>query len=365
MKVKLPVDPEATPKFVKARTVPYSMKEGVEKALRELEKSGISPVRYSKWAAPIVPVMKPDGSIRICGDFKATINQAIKVDHYPIPRVEELFSKLAGGKHFTKLDMSQAYLQLPLEEESKEYVTISTHKGLYRLPFGVSAAPAIFQRCMESLLQGCEGVSIYIDDILVTGATTEEHLRNLEAVLARLEAADLKLKRPKCFFMLPRVEYLGHVIDENGLHPTMDKVMAIKEAPKPTNITELRSFLGIINYYGKFMSNLSSQLAPLYELLRKKRTWSWNTEQDKAFKVAKEALQDDSLLVHYDGSKQLILTCDASPYGLGVVLIVTENGRWTGTADCVCISDTYPSREELCADREGRIGHCLWGEKVP
>lgn len=149
-KVKLDIDSEVTPKFVRARAVPFSMKEGVEKALEELEKSGIiSPVRYSKWATPIVPVVKADGSIRIW-DFKGTINQVIKVDPCPLPRVEELFAKLAGGKQFTKLDMSQAYLQLELDEG---YVTISTHKGLFRynrLPFGVSTAPEdVWRACYK------------------------------------------------------------------------------------------------------------------------------------------------------------------------------------------------------------------------
>lgn len=332
VKVTLPVRPGVPPKFIKARTVPYSMREGVEEALTKLEESGIiSPVKHSKWASPIVPVVKQDGSIRICGDFKATVNQAMDVDPYPLPTVEEIYARLAGGKHFTKLDLSQAYLQIPLDEESKEYVTINTPKGLFRynrLPFGVSAAPAIFQRTLEGILQGCKGVSIYLDDILITGATLEEHLRNLEEVLKRLEAAGLKLNRPKCAFLLPRVEYLGHAIDEKGVHPTQEKVRAIKEAPVPKNVTELRSFLGILNYYGKFMANLSTQLAPLHELLQKKRVWSWGPRQKKAFELAKGALQEDTLLVHYDGSKPLVLACDASPYGLGAVLShVMENGE--------------------------------------
>ena len=201
--------------------------------------------------------MKSDGSIRIC---EVTINQAMKVvDPYPLPRVEELFAKLAGGKQFSKLDMSQAYLQLTLEEHLREFVTISTHKGLFqfnRLPFGVSAAPSIFQRCMESLLQCCNGVSVYLDDILVMGNTPEEHLQNLDAVLEKLASTRLRFKRSKCEFMLPSVEY----------HPTKDKVKAIKEAPKPKNVSKLRSFLGIINYYGPFMANLSTQLSPLYDL---------------------------------------------------------------------------------------------------
>ena len=211
--------------------------------------------------------------MRLCGDFKLTINQASPTETYPLPHAEELFSKLAGGKFFSKLDLSNAYLQLPLDEASRQYViTINTHKGLFqynRLPYGVASAPAIFQRHMEMLLQGIEGVSVYVDDILVTGSTIEEHLRTLEEVLKRLEAANLRLNRDKCFFLRPSIEYLGYVIDKDGVHPTEAKVRAIKEAPPPTNVTELRAFLGLINYYSKFLPNISAKLTPLYLLLNK------------------------------------------------------------------------------------------------
>ena len=195
--VKLQVNQSVSPKFFKARSIPFALKGKVEAELESLQAAGvISPVSHSDWAAPIVPVMKQNGRIRICGDYRITINQAIKVDSYPLPRVEDLFSALAGGKYFSKLDISQAYLQLPLDENSKQYVTVNTHRGLFqynRLPFGVSAAPAIFQRCMETLFQGCQGVSVYLDDLLVTASTMEEHLERLDKVLQILETAGFKL----------------------------------------------------------------------------------------------------------------------------------------------------------------------------
>ena len=276
-KVTLHVDPQVKPKFFKARTLPISLKDKVEEELHRLEHLGIiTPIKHSQWAAPVVPVLKHNGSIRLCGDYRVTINQASKVDTYSLPRVEDLFAAMSGGKVFSKLDMSQAYLQLPLDDKSKELVTINTHKGLFkynRLPFGVSSAPVVFQRCMESLFQGCKGVAIYLDDILVTGPTVEEHLANLDKVLGIMATAGLKLNKTKCEFLLPKVEYLGHLIDGNGLHPTKEKVNAIQEAPQPHNVTELRSFLGIINYYGKFLPNLSTKLAPLYQLLKRGVKW--------------------------------------------------------------------------------------------
>ena len=145
--------------------------------------------------------------------------------------MDDLVSALSGGKLFTKLDMSNAYLQLPLEEKSKEYLVVNTHKGLFkynRLPFGISSAPVIFQRCMDTLLQGIPSVICYIDDILLTGPSTEEHLQTLSRVLRTLEEAGLRLNKFKCEFLQPSIEYLGHIIDEHGIHPTEEKVRAIK-----------------------------------------------------------------------------------------------------------------------------------------
>ena len=169
---KIHLNPEAQPKFYRARSVPYALKSKVELELDRLEKDGIiEPVQFSDWAAPIVPVVKPDGTVRICGDYKLTVNQAAKTDTYPLPRIEELFASLSGGLTFKKLDLAHAYNQIPLDDDSKPCVTINTLKGLYRynrLPFGVASAPSIFQRTMENLLQGLPHVSVYIDDILVT-----------------------------------------------------------------------------------------------------------------------------------------------------------------------------------------------------
>ena len=173
---------------------------------------------------------------------------------------------------------------------------------------------------METLLWGLNGVSVYPDDILVTGSTHENHLHNLAAVLEQIEQAGLRFNRSKCFFLQPRLKYLGHVIDEAGRHPTEDKIRAIKEAPAPTNITELHSFLGMITYYSKFLPNMSTKLTPLYALLAKKKRWSWHTKEEAAFQLAKQALHSDAVLVHFDSSKPLILAYDASQYGIGAVL---------------------------------------------
>ena len=202
-------------------------------------------------------------------------------------------------------------------------MTINTHKGLFRytrLPFGVSVAPSVFQRTLESLLAGIPNVCIFLDDILVTGKTEAEHMENIRLVLQRLQNAGLKVNKQKCELFRSSVTYLGHRIDRHGLHPTTDKVEAIRNAHNPTNVKELKAWLGIVNYYGRYMENLSSKLAPLYMLLKKGVKWMWNKAQEDAFIEAKEALQSDALLVHFDPNKPLVLACHASPYGCGAVL---------------------------------------------
>lgn len=323
-KAALQIDPQVPPQFHPPRPVPFSLRQKVEEELERLEKEGIIRHRESaEWAAPIVAVPKSDGSIRICGDYKVTVNKAMVCETHPIPRSEDLFTEMAGGTSFTKLDLSHAYLQLQLDDKARDYLVINTHKGLYeytRMPFGITSAPAIFQRTMDKILQGLKHVVVYIDDILITGETKEDHLRTLDEVLARLEKAGVRLKKEKCVFLAPEVVYLGHRINREGLHPTDDKVQAITDMPRPTNVSKLRAFLGLVNFYGKFLKDLSTVLAPLYRLLRKGARWRWQSEEEKAFESAKSMLKSPQLLVHYDINKELVLTCDASNWGVGAVL---------------------------------------------
>ena len=319
--VKLAVDCKAKPRFLKARLVPYALQAKAELDRLVTEKI-IQPVEFSEWAAPIVLVLKSNGHIHICGDYKCTVNQAAKVDKYPLPNIEDLYVKLTNGRHFSKLDLSNAYQQLILDEESKLLTTINTSKGLFvynRLPFGVSSAPGIFQRTMEQLLAGMQMVVVYLDDILVCGRTLQEHDEVLKQVLDRLQSAGLRLNREKCLLSQPSVMFLGHHIDATGIHPTAEKVQDVTNAPVPTNVAELRSYLGLINYYHKFLCNLSSILAPLHELLSTK-SWQWSSTQQAAFDKSKVLLSSAPVRVHYDPKLPLVVSCDASPYGIGAVL---------------------------------------------
>ena len=330
-KFSIKVNEDVKPVYCKPRVIPYTLRTKVEKELERLQEEGaISPITHSNWAAPIVPVLKSDNSIRICGDYRLTANKAAVTDCYPIPKIDSLFACLAGGKYFSKLDMSQAYAQLELEEKSKPYTVINTSKGLFkynRLCFGISSAPGIFQRAMEDLLKGVPGVLCYLDDILVCGSTEGEHLERLKVVLAKLQEAGLRLRLDKCSFKVAQVSYLGYVIDASGIHPAKDKVRAIVEAPVPKDKKQLQSYLGIFNFYRRFVSNCSTILEPLNMLLRDGVDWKWTEDQDNAFKVSKTSLLNSNALVHFDTQLPITIISDSSAYGVGAVLCHSVAGQ--------------------------------------
>eukprot|EP00731_Ephydatia_muelleri_P001600 Em0001g1600a len=263
------------------------------------------------------------GDEKRASDFKVTINPALDVDRYPLPKLETLLATVSGGKWFSKLDLTNAYLQLALDEESQKLFTLNTHRGLYQyrhMPFGIASAPALFQKTMDSVLQGIKHVVCYIDDILVTGSNESEHLRNLEQVFNRLKEHGIRLHKDKCVFLSHSVDFLGHRIDAEGIHPLPSKVEAMVKAPAPRNITELKSFLGMVNYYAKFLPNVSTHLFPLYALLKKEHGWKWDKECQHAFVLIKKMLSSTQVLTPYDPKLPLRLAADASAYGLGAVL---------------------------------------------
>lgn len=247
---RLYLKPDVKPKFVKARRVPFPLWEKVEQELdKQVAEGLLVKVDRSEWATPIVVVPKADGSVRICGDYKVTVNQSMVVDEHPLPTIEELFSRMAGGKKFTKIDLPKAYLQLEVDPGDRHILTLSTHKGLYtptRLMFGVACAPAKWQRFMEQLLGDMEGVSVFLDDIKITAADDVTHMQRIEEVLRRLEKHNMRINIKKSEFMQNQIEYCGYVIDQSGIRPMESKINAIHNIKKPTNKDEVRSFLGLI-----------------------------------------------------------------------------------------------------------------------
>ncbi|CAK1585814.1 unnamed protein product [Parnassius mnemosyne] len=322
--IKLTLKENVKPLFFKARPIAFALRDKIDSELKRLVDLGVlRPVSYSEYASPIVPVLKRDGSVRICADYSVSLNKQLVIDQYPLPTVNELFSKLHGGQYFTKLDLSMAYNQFCLNEESQKLTCINTHRGLFsytRLVFGLASAPAIFQRAMEYVLAGLNGVHFLLDDILITGKDDAEHLDRLHQVLQRLQDAGLTLQKNKCSFFKDEISYLGYVINRNGLKKSPEKVKAILEAPIPTNVNQLQSFLGLVNYYRGFVPNASSILSPLYQLLKKGIKWKWSKVENEAFDNIRKILSSEQVLTHFNPNETIILTVDASPNGLGAIL---------------------------------------------
>ena len=200
---------------------------------------------------------------------------------------------------------------------------INTHKGLFkskRLPYGIVSAPALWQRAIEQVLQNIPSTQVMIDDIIITGRNDTELLHNLKLVMDRLLSYGLHVNLDKCEFFQEKVSYVGHEIDSEGLHKSPEKIKAVKEAKRPENVSELRSFLGLVNYYHRFIDNLSSVAGPLHELLNKDTKWNWNSKREKSFQSIKDLICSDKVLCHYDAQLPLKLATDASPYGIGCVL---------------------------------------------
>ena len=230
---------------------------------------------------------------------------------------------MAGGTIFSKIDLLQAYLQLEIRPEDRELLTLNTHKGLYRptrLMYGIASAPAIWQRTIENILKDIPGVVVFLDDIRVSGTNMQDHLQKLRQVFSRLQKYNIRINVKKSEFLTDRIHYCGYVIDKNGINKASDKIEAIANMPKPTNITELRSFLGMVHYYDRFVPNLSAILQPLNRLLEKNVKFHWSVECERSFQAAKKAFTSQKCLVHFDPSLPITLATDASSYGVGAVL---------------------------------------------
>lgn len=312
------------PIYKKAHPVPYAFRGRIEAELDRLEREGvISKVESSEWATPIVAVVKKNGAIRICGNYRLTINRYMEIDRHPVPRVQDLLATQGKNIVQTKLDLVQAYQQALVHHSSKFLTTISTHKGLYvcnRMMFGIASGPGWFQREMERHLGDIPGVTLFFDDVRVGGKNKKEHDERLREVLRRLDKLGLTVRIEKCEIAKEKIKFLGYELDSKGVHVSKEKVEAIAKISAPTNVKELQVFLGMMNYYSKFIKNYASIVSPLYELLNKNRKWVWSRKCDNAFRQAKESLASREVLMFYDMQLPVKITCDASPSGLGAVL---------------------------------------------
>ena len=235
--------------------------------------------------------------------------------------------KLRGGVYFSKLDLADAYLQLELDDASKNLCVINTPFGLYRyetMCFGVASSPAQFQRCMDALTQELPGVAAYLDDLIIAGSTEKEHWDNLKRVLAKLQEHGFRVRLDKCQFFQNSVEYLGHVIDKQGKRPSASSIAALKQLPVPQDVQQLKAFIGKITYYGRFIPNMADKAAPLYYLLRDSVPYVWSDSCQQAFIQLKNDVVSATHLSHYDQTRTLVLATDASSYKVGAVLSMQD-----------------------------------------
>ena len=307
--------------------IPHSLRDTVRDEVKTMLSLGVIEPSESPIASPIVLVKKPDGTNRFCVDYRK-LNKVTIFDAEPIPDQDELFTKVAHAKFFTKIDLSKGYWQVPMSPESKQLTAFLTPNGLFQftvMPFGLVNAPASFSRLMRRLLDGLDGAVNYIDDILIYSTTWEQHLATLTELLRRLRAARLTARPSKCFVGQTSVEFLGHVIEEGRVRPRPEKLKAIQEISRPQTKRELRSFLGTTNYYRKFIPNYSAIAAPLTDRTKnaEPNKIRWETSQENAFTTLKEKLSNSPILHLPNLSQDFILRTDASNIGLGAILLQT------------------------------------------
>ncbi|KAL6730064.1 hypothetical protein Aduo_001060 [Ancylostoma duodenale] len=321
---------EAAPIKQKARPIPLSTKLELKKILGDLQERGVIEPSSSSWASPIVLVRKKDGSLRLCVDYRK-VNQVTKIDCYPLPTIDTILQNLKGKTWFSTLDLSSGYWQIKLADDTKEKSAFTTTEGLYQfrvLPFGLASSPAVFQRLMHAVLSEILGdeVSCYLDDVMVATCSKERHVEVLSKVFEALRKANLKLNPWKCKLFKRRVDFLGHVIDEEGLHTDPAKVKSILQYPLPKDRTELRTFLGMCSYYRKFVLGFSKVAGELHEMTSEKRNFTWTPSRVAAFEKLKEIIASAPVLAQPDveaarsGKRPFRIHTDASYYGLGAVL---------------------------------------------
>ena len=287
---------DATPIKQQPYRVPLSKKCLIDEEVEKLLVKEIIRLSISPWSSPIVLVSKPDGSIHICIDYRKG-NSVTKKDAYPLPRIDETLHVLDGAKYLTTLDLQRGYWQVALDEKSKEITAFSTARGHWDfnvMHFGLTNAPATFQRLMDFVLTRLHWSHclVYLDDVIIFGKTFDEHQERLRIVLNRLCEADVTLKPSKCQWPRTEVKYLGHLISGEGIKPDPGKITAVKNSPIPTNRTEVHAFLGLTSYYPRFIQDFATIARPLTDLTKTKGNslFSWTQEADIAFATLKNLL---------------------------------------------------------------------------
>uniref|UniRef100_A0A0S7EQV5 ribonuclease H n=1 Tax=Poeciliopsis prolifica TaxID=188132 RepID=A0A0S7EQV5_9TELE len=294
----------AQPVVHAARRIPAPLREGLKNELDRMIRLGViqKVEEPTDWVNSIVITKKKNGELRICMDPK-DLNENIRREHYQIPTREEIISEMSGASYFTKLDASQGFWQVKLDESSTKYCTFNTPFGRYcflRLPFGIKSAPEIFHRAMERIIEGLNGVRVYIDDIIIWGSTVQEHNDRLRRVMERIRKNGLKLNKNKCEFCVKEILFLGDKLSGRGVQPDEDKIQAILKMPPPADKTGVLRIMGMINFIGKFIPNLSARMTNIRRLLYNDSQFQWTEVHEQEWKELKKYLTSEPVLTFYD-----------------------------------------------------------------
>ena len=325
---------EAAPINTRQYRLPIAKRLEARAETEKMLLAGVIRESKSPWNSPVVLVKKPSGGTRFAIDFRQ-LNAVTKRQVYPMPRIDDCLNSLGTGTHFSILDLQSAFWQVELAEDSKPKTAFSVeglgHFEFEVMPYGLTNAAAVFQRMIDHVLRGLHWTHVlcYIDDVIVFGASLEEHNQRLGVVLEKLAEANLGLNLGKCSFAKQQVKYLGHIIGEGQIKADPSKVAAVEEFPRPKSATEVRSFLGLASYYRRFVKDFASVTKPLTELTKTKGVpkFKWNPDAEAAFQAVKTALINAPCLTCLDQTVPLVLQVDASQVGLGAVLCTTVGGE--------------------------------------
>ena len=345
------------------RRFPDPLRRDIQVEIDKLLERGIIEPSHSAWSSPLVPVRKKNGSLRLCVDYRL-VNKFTRKDSYPLPHINDAISKFKDMKYFSSLDLLSGYHQVAMEEDSKEVTAFSNGEDIYqytRLPFGVTNGPATFSRLVNIVLSGIplHIAMAYLDDIIVTGSSFEDHFNNLDLVLGRLAEHGLKLSADKCSLFQPEVDYLGHRVGRHGIKPLAKNVQAIVDYPRPKTVRQLRTFNGMCNFYKKFMPKAEVLMKPLNRATSSAdKILHWSEECEIAFEQAKKVLAESPILNYPDYSEDstFYVTCDASGGGAGAVLTQLQGSEekviaYAGTSFNETQLRYSPTDRELAAIR--------------
>lgn len=315
---------EAPPIKQAPRRIPLAKRADAEAEIQRMLKTGVITPSKSPWASGIVLVKKSDNSWRFCVDYRK-LNEVTIKDSYPLPRIDDSLDTLRGSSWFSVLDLQSGYWQVEVDPQDREKTAFVTTSGLYEfqsMPFGLCNAAATFERLMECILRDEQWHTclIYVDDIIIFANSFEQHLERLDVILEKIKAAGLKISPKKCKLLQPQVKFLGHLVQEKGISPDPAKTKMVDTWPQPKCVREVRSFLGTVSYYRKFIRGFATIAKPLHRLTEKEMKFIWTEECQQAYTQLKRALVTSPVLVYPNAEKPYILDTDASGFGIGGVL---------------------------------------------